>query len=803
MKIKKAVIIKNIFNILFLLIFIQCTEEYPLNPRNNPYDPSGNNLLNGSTPFADAGNDTSVSIKDTVTLHAGTVDSFPREVVHIEWNIDNTGFIRILAPDTNIITPSEPDNFYRCILKIIDKDKTTFDDYEYISIDTVTIHVLLDPPIPGAYAESSAVSINDTIRLDGTPTDVYGEITKIEWDIGNEGTFVETTPETHYTTVASSIADSMYQCVLRVTDDDSNVVADTVTINVLLDAPVPSASTTTPTVSINDTIKYQGSAVDGFGTIIKWEWDAGNTGTFIETTPDSSFVTIAPPTPDTQYYSVLRVTDDDGNVVEDMVYTYIQLDAPVPTASTTTPNVIINDSIRLQGTATDRFGTIVKWEWDVGGTGTFFETTPDSCYTILAPSVVNSNYPCVLQVTDDDGFTGTSTVIINVKPDWPIPTASTTTPTVSINDTVQLQGTATDLFGYITKWEWDVGNTGTFIETTPDSCYTALAPSVEDSAYPFVLKVTDNDGNIGLDTVTIEVLLDLPVATASTTTPSVPVNGTIQLKGTGTDAYGIIVKYEWKIGNSNWSVTSQGDTTFTAPSTEQAIICILRVTDDDELTDVDAVTVYVDPQTVADIDGNVYNTVRIGTQLWIVENLRTTKYNDGTDIPIVTDNSEWSTGLGACCYYNNTTNNDIIERYGALYNGNAINNEKLPMEGWHVPLKSDWDRLFDYLSKNGYNWDGSTSGHKFNKSLATKTDWEESDRPGAIGYDMSTNNRSGFSALPGGFRDDGGNFASFGLGGFFVRVSSEYPCVLNYEYTFPYWLLMKMEYGFSVRLVQD
>ena len=90
------------------------------------------------------------------------------------------------------------------------------------------------------------------------------------------------------------------------------------------------------------------------------------------------------------------------------------------------------------------------------------------------------------------------------------------------------------------------------------------------------------------------------------------------------------------------------------------------------------------PASITDKDGNVYTSVTIGTQVWMVENLKTTKYNDGTPIPNVTDNTEWSNlTTPAYCWYDN----DITKKnpYGALYNGYAVRTGKLCPTGWHVP----------------------------------------------------------------------------------------------------------------------
>jgi len=175
-------------------------------------------------------------------------------------------------------------------------------------------------------------------------------------------------------------------------------------------------------------------------------------------------------------------------------------------------------------------------------------------------------------------------------------------------------------------------------------------------------------------------------------------------------------------------------------------------------------------ETVKDADGNIYHTVRIGNQLWTVENLRTTRYNDGTPIPNITETEEWKsiTTPGYCNYENNPENG---KKYGILYNWYAASSDKIAPKGWRVPTLDEQIALMDYLIANGYNYDGTTEENKVAKSMAAKTDWickatNEGGGPvsdiGTVGNNPETNNRSGFSALPTGSRWNDGSFHSIG-----------------------------------------
>jgi uncharacterized protein (TIGR02145 family)/uncharacterized repeat protein (TIGR02543 family) len=216
--------------------------------------------------------------------------------------------------------------------------------------------------------------------------------------------------------------------------------------------------------------------------------------------------------------------------------------------------------------------------------------------------------------------------------------------------------------------------------------------------------------------------------------------------------------------------------------------------------------------TLTDIDGNVYHKVKLGTQVWTVENLKTTRYNDGMRITKDTSAVDWATVFtsvdsGKYCWYNNdsTTNKNL---YGALYNWYTVNTGKLAPAGWHVPTDEDWTILEYFLIANGYNWDGTTSGNKIGKSLAAKKDWNSSTNAGEVGNDLNSNNRTGFSALPSGFRRFVGTFVNNNYGANWWSATGYEDSVAFHRYInsssaeLGRYDLNK-SCGFSVRLVRD
>jgi uncharacterized protein (TIGR02145 family) len=215
---------------------------------------------------------------------------------------------------------------------------------------------------------------------------------------------------------------------------------------------------------------------------------------------------------------------------------------------------------------------------------------------------------------------------------------------------------------------------------------------------------------------------------------------------------------------------------------------------------------------VTDADGNVYQTVRIGNQVWMTENLRVTKYSDGTTaIPKDTSTATWTNATTPkYCFYNNTTSASSIKKYGALYNWYVIdpaNPKKIAPTGWHVPTDAEWDTLQSYLIAKGYNWDQTTTGNKIAKSMAAKTDWQPQTTAGEIGCDMTKNNRTGFSALPGGIRFNGTFTFQGGHGDWWSATAANASSAWDYYFHSELDNLGRVSFnknsGFSVRLVRD
>jgi uncharacterized protein (TIGR02145 family) len=215
---------------------------------------------------------------------------------------------------------------------------------------------------------------------------------------------------------------------------------------------------------------------------------------------------------------------------------------------------------------------------------------------------------------------------------------------------------------------------------------------------------------------------------------------------------------------------------------------------------------------VTDIDGNIYNTITIGNQVWLAENLRTTRFLNGDLIGTTTPSTlgimydrdpvyQWA-------YDGNEKN---AAKYGRLYTWYAVMDPRgISPAGWHIPSVEEWIDLEKYLIANKYNYDGTTDGNRIAKSMASISGWGFSREVGAVGNSdfITYFNKIGFTALPGGYRDIEGKFQRMGSRGCWWSSTEENFYNANYRYlSYNRSDLISSSYfefcGVSVRCVKD
>jgi uncharacterized protein (TIGR02145 family) len=195
---------------------------------------------------------------------------------------------------------------------------------------------------------------------------------------------------------------------------------------------------------------------------------------------------------------------------------------------------------------------------------------------------------------------------------------------------------------------------------------------------------------------------------------------------------------------------------------------------------------------VTDIDDNIYHTVKIGTQIWMVENLKVTHYRNGEPIPNISDSISWvNLSKGAYCDYDNNISNSSI--YGKLYNWYAVcDSRKLAPKGWHIPSDAEWKTLITFLG--GQN----VAGGKLKE--ADIKHWKSPNK--------GATNETGFSAVASGGRDGTGSFVYLGLITWLWsstendNYSASY-WVMGYYTTNFIWNIASKPGGLSIRCIKD
>lgn len=197
---------------------------------------------------------------------------------------------------------------------------------------------------------------------------------------------------------------------------------------------------------------------------------------------------------------------------------------------------------------------------------------------------------------------------------------------------------------------------------------------------------------------------------------------------------------------------------------------------------------------LSDVDGNQYTAVKIGSQTWMQQNLNVSHYRNGDQIPNVQDPVQWSNlTTGAWCYYENQTSNGPV--YGKLYNWYALYDPRgFTPEGWHIPTKNEVDILRSFLD------DGENAGLKMKSNTS---DW--------LSPTTGSDNSSGFTGLPAGYRGNSGDFYSskgsiaifWGQTPDFKTAQTKYTYSLVSNFTNLYSSDIIPEMGYSIRCIKN
>lgn len=516
-------------------------------------------------------------------------------IVRFDWDMDNDGSFEIDDGGPTQGATYDADGVFTVNVRVTDDDGAT---------DTASAQVTVGPIISPtavlvATPDSGLAPGLDVVFDASGSSDPDGSIVSYDWDMDNNGSFELFDGGVQQFVTYDS--DGFFTVRVRVTDNHgaSDIADASVTVGAIIPPNAMVHATPDSGNAPLDVVFDATASTDPDGTIVSYDWDMNNDGTFE--------VLNSTPTQNANYQSgglytiVVRVTDNDG--ASDTATVSVNVNNP-PTANLVAnpeSGNVLDTMFSFDATgSTDTDGTIVSYDWDMDGDGTY--------ETINAGNNRGRNFntggihTVSVRVTDNDGASDTATVTVDVN-NPPTANLIAVPPdgTAPLNVTFDASG-STDTDGSIVQYDWDMENDGTFEITDGEPTQAAFYPS--GGFYQATVRVTDDDGATSLATTGVSVN-NAPnaVLVAEPSTGTAPLDVAYDASGS-TDSDGNIVSYDWDMNDDGVFEILDGTVTQAAQYTTDGLYSvILRVTDNDGGTDVTSATVVVITPPTAVLDG--------------------------------------------------------------------------------------------------------------------------------------------------------------------------------------------------------
>ncbi len=593
------------------------------------------NTTGNISPTANAGADQTITLPtSSVTLTGSGTDP--------DGSISTYQWTKIAGPTSfTIVSPTQAQTVINGLVQGVYQFQLRVTDNGGASdLDTVTVTVNAAVPPPNqaptanAGADQTITLPTSSVTLTGSGTDPDGSISTYQWTkIAGPTSFTIVSP-TQAQTVINGLVQGVYQFQLRVTDNGGASDLDTVTVTVNAAVPPPNQAPTAnagadQTITLpTSSVTLTGSGTDPDGSISTYQWTkiAGPT----------SFTIVSPTQAQTVinnlvqgvYQFELRVTDNGGATDRDTVTVTVNAAVPpvnqIPTANAGGNQTITlpTNSVTLTGSGTDPDGTITAYLWTKVSGPTSFNIVSPAQFQTVVNNLVQGVYQFELRITDNAGAFGRDTVMITVNAAVPPPNQAPTA-NAGANQTITLptssitaSGSGIDPDGTISAYLWTkIAGPATFNIVSPTQAQTVINNLVQ-GVYQFELRVTDNSGASGRDTITVTVNAaappppnQAPIANAGSDQGiTLPLNY-LTLTGSGTDPDGTITAYQWtKIaGPSSFNIVNASQAQTLIDNLEEGVYQFeLRVTDNQGATGRDTVTVTVNPDPRTQSDASVF-----------------------------------------------------------------------------------------------------------------------------------------------------------------------------------------------------
>jgi hypothetical protein len=606
-------------------------------------------------PVANAGSNKSITLPVNTASLAGSGTDADGTITNYLWT-------KIAGPSTfNIVNAASPvtdvsglvQGVYQFELKVTDNNGAIGRDTMQLTVNAAGNI----SPVANAGTNQTITLPTNTVSLSGSGTDADGTISSYNWTKSSGPSAGTITNSTSAATTVTGLVQGVYVFQLKVTDNNGATATSTmqVTVNaaaVINIAPVANAgSNKSMTLPVN-TASLAGSGTDADGTITNYLW------TKISGPSTFNIVNAASPVTDVSglvqgvYQFELKVTDNNGAIGRDTMQLTVNAAgniSPVANAGTNQTITLPTNTVSLSGSGTDADGTISSYNWTKSSGPSAGTITNSTSAATTVTGLVQGVYVFQLKVTDNNGATATSTMqvtvnaaaVINIAP--VANAGSNKSITLPVN-TASLAGSGTDADGTITNYLWTkIAGPSTFNIVNAASPVTDVSGLVQ-GVYQFELKVTDNNGAIGRDTMQLTVNAAgniSPVANAGTNqTITLPTN-TVSLSGSGTDADGTISSYNWtkSSGPSAGTITNSTSAATTVTGLVQGVYVFqLKVTDNNGATATSTMQVTVNAAAVI----NIAPVANAGTDITVSSPVTSVNLNgSGTDADGTISGYQW------------------------------------------------------------------------------------------------------------------------------------------------------------------
>jgi hypothetical protein len=452
----------------------------------------------------------------------------------------------------------------------------------------------------------TTISIKDSVPMVAKARDQDGRLALLAWDYEGDGEYDDSLAVSEEETESRAgkryAETGTYQAAFRAVDDAGKETVQSFTVRVELDRPVADAGRDT-TMGISTTLQVSAKGTDGFGAIAKRELKVGEGGYIALSRQDT---TIQVPAEPGSLVLVVRVTDDDGLSDEDTAVVTITRNVPRLQVSAE-GNTTLHSTWIFKAKVVQDYGGIAMYAWDLDGNGSWDDSlsgpsdggTSWNGDSVDLPDVSlrydrEGEYTARFRVRDTEGNLAEAEVDVSISNQAPVILSLRADTTLSIKDSVPMVAKARDPEGRLALLAWDYEGDGEYDDSLAVTGAEAEFPSgnryAEAGTYQAAFRAVDDAGKETVQSFTVRVELDRPVADAGRDT-TVGVGTALQVSAKGTDGFGAIVKRELKIGEGGYIALSRQDTTIQVPAEPGSLVLVVRVTDDDGLSDEDTAVV--------------------------------------------------------------------------------------------------------------------------------------------------------------------------------------------------------------------